>query len=39
MCKWLDEFTGICCNGDSQYVADCPLCECKSKKDCEYYEE
>lgn len=25
LCKHLDEFTGICCNADSEYVADvCP---------------
>ena len=21
-CKWLDEFSGVCCNPDSEYRAD-----------------
>lgn len=25
MCKWIDEYTGICTNADSKYCADfCP---------------
>ncbi len=28
LCKHLDEFTGICCNTDSEYIADvCPYCD------------
>lgn len=28
LCKHLDEFTGICCNADSEYIADvCPYCD------------
>lgn len=42
LCKHLDEFTGICCNADSEYVADvCPYCDianemliCNREADC-----
>lgn len=41
LCKWLEEFSFICCNGDCEYVADNPKysCKCMSKEDCKYYEE
>ena len=23
-CRWYDEWFGVCCNGESEYCADCP---------------
>lgn len=34
-CKWHDEFSGACCNGDSDFRADFTLTEDK----CEHWEE
>ena len=28
-CKWHDDFTWACCNGDSSYVADFVNCGCE----------
>ena len=39
VCKW--KINEICCNDKSPYLADYPslFCECKSKKDCMFFEK
>lgn len=32
-CKWHDEFSWACCNGDSEYRADFVNCGCELKKE------
>ncbi len=32
-CKWHDEYTFACCNGDSEYRADFVNCGCELKKE------
>ena len=38
-CKYL--YNEVCCNDQSEYVADYPYpyCKCESKKDCRYFEK
>lgn len=32
-CKWHDEFSWACCNGDSKHCADFVNCGCELKKE------
>jgi hypothetical protein len=37
ICRWRVNY--VCCNDSSEYLADYPECNCKSKKDCINYTE
>lgn len=39
VCRW--RINEVCCNDKSEYLADYPypMCECSSKKDCEFFEK
>ena len=42
-CKWHDQFSGVCCNGDSEYRTDFTdddfSCECYEKKPITHYTQ
>ena len=39
LCKWM--INEVCCNEQSEYLADYPhsYCKCENEKDCKYFEK